>query len=885
MLHPARPLRATYRLQINRTFTLADARGIVPYLQRLGVSHAYTSPLLAARPGSMHGYDVVDPARVNPEIGGEAAFRGFIHELHAHGMGLVLDIVPNHMGTGSANPYWDDVLAHGRHSRYARWFDIDWMAGSTDGRGRVVVPVLADPLEVSIAKGDLSVKHDADRGALRLRYGEESFPLDARTLEVLSDEVAGDTGESQSLLREVIDRQHYRLTAWRRAPDEINYRRFFDVTDLVALRMEDPAVFAATHARVLDWVADGSVDGLRVDHVDGLLDPQGYLDRLRAEVTGRRGEGFPIVVEKILARGERLRRSWPVQGTTGYDALADIEDLFIEARGFAAIERSYRRMLRPGGRMPEFEQIAIDGKRRVLRGSLRGDVARLVDVLEPIAANHEALVIHGPGVDGAVLHADRDVLADAVIEAIACLPVYRTYRDPAGAAMTDDDVECVRIAFARAREREVARDDALDLLEDVLRSPVTTTDPVERDARRHFIARFQQTSGPAAAKGVEDTALYTYMPLVSRNEVGSAPDRPLDDAVARFHRANGERATHWPLGFVCTNTHDAKRSADVRARLDVLSEMPEAWWERVHRWRTLNHPHRVMLGRRSAPDPNTEYLLYQVLVGIWPLGLDADELPDEGTIDRLTERVDSYMKKAGKEGKSRTSWVEPVTEFESATSRFVRAALRSPPFLSDFAQFASRVVLPALWGSLARIAVHLTVPGTPDTYQGDELWCFALVDPDNRRPVDYARRARMLESLAGEPMSAGSIETRDDGRIKMHLVHALLRARRDRPTLFAGGDYLPIAATGTHSSHVIAFARLHADGAALVVVPRFAASLVGGRGAPLGPEVWTDTTVPLPDTLAGRRWRSVLTGRQLGPTRSLAVGDLLAEWPVAVLIG
>jgi (1->4)-alpha-D-glucan 1-alpha-D-glucosylmutase len=375
------------------------------------------------------------------------------------------------------------------------------------------------------------------------------------------------------------------------------------------------------------------------------------------------------------------------------------------------------------------------------------------------------------------------------------------------------------------------------------------------------------------------------MPLVSRNEVGGGPDRPLVDALARFHRANEARAARWPVGLVCTNTHDAKRSADVRARIDVLSEMPEVWWERVRRWRTLNHPHRVALGRRSAPDPNTEYLFYQVLLGIWPPGLPGDALPDQSVLDRLAERVDAYMVKAGREGKSRTSWVEPVGDFEEATGRFVREVLRSPPFLRDFAQFATRALRPALWGSLARVALHLTIPGTPDTYQGDELWCFALVDPDNRRPIDYEVRERLLESLAGESTSGASIDPPEDSGTKLQLVHALLRARRDRPSLFAAGDYVAIEATGTHASHVIAFARAHGEDAALVVVPRFAGSLVGGREAPIGSDLWTDTTIPLPRALSGRRWRSALTGGEVGPAPTLRVGDLLAERPVGVLFG
>jgi malto-oligosyltrehalose synthase len=882
-MRPVSPLRATYRLQLHKDFSLDAAREIVPYLARLGVSHAYVSPILAARPGSTHGYDVVDPARVNPELGGEASLRGFVDALHGHDMGLLLDIVPNHMGTGSANPYWQDVLARGRQSRFAHWFDIDWHATGDDGPERIVLPVLGDEIEAVVERGELAVIRGTD-GVLALVHHDKAFPLSPETLARLDSEIRPDAPESRSRIREIADAQHYRLAFWKDGPDAINYRRFFDVDDLVALRMEDPDVFTATHDRILGWVADGTVDGLRIDHIDGLLDPAAYLERLRSEVTQRRGPGFPILVEKILSPGERLRSSWPVQGTTGYETLNDIEDLFIDPAGFESLERAYRRLLRSSGTPPTFEQVAIDGKLRILGGALRADVSRLARLLEPIAAEREALVMHGPGIDGGVIEVDRQLLAEGIVELIACLPVYRTYLT-GDHRRAPEDVEVLDHAFARVRQRGVARAEVVDLLGDLFRSAAPSGDPAHDQARRRFILRFQQASGPATAKGVEDTALYTYMPLVSRNEVGGAPDRPLADAARRFDEGCRERATRWPFALVCTNTHDTKRSADVRARLDVLAEMPDVWWERVRRWRSLNRDHHITLGRRAAPDPNTEYLFYQILLGVWPIGLRDLALPAPEVLAEIHHRVDAYMLKAGKEGKSRTSWTEPVTAFEDATKRFVHAALfRSPTFLQDFAQFAIRVIRPGLWNALSRVTLHLTAPGTPDIYQGDEIWKLALVDPDNRRPVDYAVRDRMLAAVADRPISAGAVERPEDGRIKLHLLHSLLRTRREHPALFADGDYLPFSAEGTHHRHVVAFARLHGDEAALVVAPRLAGSLVDGRGPPIGNQVWTDTTLPLPKALATRQWRSALTGAEVPATPALRIGDLCAELPVAVLV-
>jgi (1->4)-alpha-D-glucan 1-alpha-D-glucosylmutase len=487
---------------------------------------------------------------------------------------------------------------------------------------------------------------------------------------------------------------------------------------------------------------------------------------------------------------------------------------------------------------------------------------------------------------------DEEALRDGIIELIACLPVYRTYIDGGDGQVPEEDVKVLEHAFTRARERGIASADALDLLSDVLRPAGPVDDPADRAARQLFIRRFQQTSGPATAKGVEDTGLYLYMPLVSRNEVGGSPDRRLEVAVPTLHEANEIRARHWPRNLVCSNTHDTKRSADVRARLDVLAAMPNQWLQGVRRWRMLNKASRVSIGRRSAPDFNTEYLFYQTLLGVWPHECEEGEYPKGDEMEALHKRVEAYMLKAVKEGKSRSSWTDPDEKFEAALKNFIHTTIfRSPTFLTDFAQIATRTTRPGFWNALTRTMLHLTVPGVPDIYQGGELFNFALVDPDNRRPVDYGTRREMLDELASRAIEDEALIGRliahpSTGGAKMHVFRTVLRARRENFELFAEGDYVRLPAEGTESRHVISFARTHADAAAIVVVPRLPASLTGGEVAPISAGVWGDTAVSLPPALAGRTWTCAITGRSVraGGERGLAVGEILATFPVALLV-
>ena len=897
----ARPLRATYRVQLTKDFGFAAARAIVPYLARLGISHLYASPVLAARPGSTHGYDVVDPLRASPELGGEDALRSLVDALHAQGMGLILDVVPNHMGTGEHNAYWDDVLAKGRASRYAAWFDVDWDVPDARLEGRILLPVLGDTLDTVLEKGELSVVRAG--AGWRLKYYDATFPVAAGSIEEGADPTTLDaTG-----LAELIDRQHYRLAFWRRAAAALDYRRFFDINDLVALRQEDPAVFGATHARILEWVADGTLDGIRIDHIDGLKDPLGYLERLRAEVGRRLGPDaaarFPIFVEKIISPGERLRGEWPVEGTTGYEALNDLEALFMDPAGVRAIERAYRRSvgLPEGG--DGFPELAHAGKLEILRGPLAPDVGRLV---------RQAATLGLRDASGAAI-AEDDV-REAVVALIAALPVYRTYVDGRRAPPPDEDLALIDRMLERMLARAPRRDgpvaDAARAICDVLRLAPDGAGKGRPADALDFALRFQQTSGPATAKGVEDTALYRYVPLASRNEVGGDPGEPADDPVERLHAANAERAARWPRALVCTTTHDTKRSADTRARLDVLSELPDEWAAAVGRWRAMNARHLGSAGGGAAPDPNTEYLVYQTILGVWPAGSAPGPLPDEEALAGIRDRVREYALKAAREAKARTSWTDPDEAFEGALGAFVEALLdpaRSEAFLGHLAGVAARVARHGAWNSAARTLVHLTAPGTPDIYRGDEALLLALVDPDNRRPVDFDARRAELEAV--ERALAGPREERagwlreiaatpEDGRLKTYILRCALEMRRRAPDLYGAGTYSPLAIEGA-ARHAFAFARTSGARASVTVVARLtlASGVTESAAAPAQHPVWgivhsrDNSRLRLPVVGRGPNdaWVDALTGRRVTPgpdgRLDVAVADILHDLPVALLTG
>ncbi len=942
------PIRATYRLQLSSAFRLDDARAIVPYLAKLGISHIYASPVLRSRPGSTHGYDVVDPTRLDPELGSDASWDALVAELRAHDMGLVLDIVPNHMGVGADNPFWDDLFANGPASRYASWFDIDWNAPARGLKGRVLIPILGTELESAIDKGEFRVALTG--GRYRLEYFEHSFPLDPATIpsvlalatSALPAEVPVEDGyeltsillalaalpprlttrrsliekrqkEAPELLRRLetlvarssgvhralesaaraftsgdgatarvaalLGAQVYALVYWRRAAHEINYRRFFDINELVALRMEDPAVFGATHRRIIQWLKNGQIDGLRIDHVDGLRNPRDYFDRLNAAIQQvAPGAAVPLFVEKILSGRERLRAEWNVAGTTGYEFLAQLDAICIDPAGRAEIEKTYRSFL--GIRRPEldFHEVATRGKAFILRGSLASDVQRLARFLAPIARD-----------DARTESLTRAQLSEGIVQLIAHLPVYRTYIQAGALALDEDDRAALERAFASAGSLALMRAPLLALLQEVFlgdRSSLGEDQRAEHDA---FVLRFQQVSGPATAKGIEDTALYRYSPLLSLNEVGADPAGELGDAVAYFHDANIERSLRRPATMLATSTHDTKRSADVRSRLDVLSEIPREWAKQLATWERAHRPLKTRVDDRLAPDAHTEYVLYQTLIGMWPM-----QRASNGERRDLCERAIAFAQKSAREAKGRTSWTDVNEECERALSAFIRALFARPEFLRELEAFVARVAPAGVWNAVARTVLHLTAPGFPDIYQGDELWNYSLVDPDNRRPIDYALRNQMISmSPTGDITQAAitqSFANSGNDSFKLAILRATLRARADHAPLFAHGSYHPLAAHGPLGPHVVAFERRSAPSApsdaAIIVVPRLSYALAPN---PTG-ELWRDTELHLPAPLAATQWRCAISSRELlfpQPSATnvrVPLAEILAVAPVAVLL-
>lgn len=938
-----RPLLATYRLQVHKEFPLEQARKIVPYLERLGISHMYSSPQLRARSGSTHGYDVVDPLTLNPEIGTENDRRSLVDTLHGVGMGLILDIVPNHMGVGKENPYWQNVLMHGPSSVYACWFDIDWGAGRAIARTRVLLPVLGKELTEAVDAGEIGVARED--GSFRITYFDNWFPVDPATIsDILNHDIAhvrsalGDDDPDLREFDEIVDglssmpprwsteegsreerrrrsdatkqrlsalldraiifREHvaratktfaagaeghrrlktllgmqaYELAFWQHAAKRINYRRFFDISDLAGLKVEDPGVFADTHRLVLEWIADGSLDGVRVDHIDGLFDPLGYLERVRAMADSLTvaGADFPIFVEKILSPGERLRETWPVQGTTGYEFLNDLTAVFVSPAGSQSLDETFREQLKLTDRHMNFASVAYEGKMRVLAGSLRPDVLRVARAMKPLTKGFADARSLGSAVE------------KSVVAFVASLPVYRTYIDDRSVQAHPDDATVIERSLDDIRERKNSPDEVRERMRELFLSG----DSADRDARMQAIGRLQQLSGPATAKGIEDTALYRYIPLASLNEVGSAPDRNLTTGVTDFHRTSRLRAEKWPLNLLCTNTHDTKRSADVRSRLHVLAEIPEEWAGAIGKWRRAHASLRTTLGRRAAPDAVTEYLLYQTLVGLWPLGgkrQGADE------IESIRKRVEAYMIKAAREAKSRTSWTNPDQEFEAALKAFLAAILEEGrSFGAELTALVSKIARPGMWNALSRLVLHLTAPGTPDIYQGDELWNFSLVDPDNRRPVDYEERDRTLAELEkrfgdGDRIDTSAVkdmlQRAEDGRLKLYLTWRVLHARRNHAEVFRG-SYEPIEAPGSTGEHVVAFVREGGGRRAVTIASRLPVTLTGSTDAPTG-AVWRDGSLKLP---AGN-WRCVISGIEVTSAgEPIPLGTLLGALPVGLFI-
>jgi (1->4)-alpha-D-glucan 1-alpha-D-glucosylmutase len=821
--------RATYRLQLQPDFGFDAAAAACAYLADLGISHVYASPYLQAAPGSTHGYDVTDPRSVNVELGGTAGRARFIDALRENHLGQVLDIVPNHMAIVAKNPWWWDVLENGPGSRYARFFDVDWDTNDPWSNSRVLLPVLADHYGKELESGKFSVAHD--ERAFTIRYGDQRFPIAPGSLETVlgscapSEQALADLNADMERLDALLEAQHYRLAAWSTARGDLDYRRFFDVTSLAGLRTEDGAVFDATHELIVGWLADGTLDGLRVDHPDGLRDPKTYLDRLRAA-----GSRAWIVVEKILARDESLPRDWPVDGTTGYDFMTLVGQLYVDPGSEAPLTALYREF-NPAEQ--DYMQVAYEARQQVLSEVLAPELVRVAE-----------LFLHAAHRQRTLRDYTRAEVRSVLRETICAFPVYRTYVRADGGVVAEGDVAVLEHALRTATARRPDLSPELfDFVRDILLLRIAG--PEEAEA----VMRFQQLTGPVMAKGLEDTAFYRYNRLVSLNEVGGDPGH-FGVTLDEFYAACGRAADETPGSMLAGTTHDTKRSEDVRARIALLSELPHEWAVTVRAWSALNADRRAA---GSVPvDGNTEYLIYQTLVGTWPIS---------------AERLGDYLRKAIREAKQATSWTNPDEAYESAVLGFAEACLGDSEFVGSLEGFVTRLTPYWQVSALAQLLLRLTAPGVPDIYQGSELWALSLVDPDNRRPVDFQVRRELLRR-ARDLDAPSAITELDSGLAKTWLLARTLRVRAEQPAAFGrGAGFVPLRGTGEQADKAVAFVR--GDRVA-VVVPRLVVRL---------DRDWKDTTLDLPPGI----WRDAFTQATVrGGWIRLA--DLLASFPMALLI-
>ncbi len=867
----ASPPRATMRMQFHKAFPFERGASLAPYLKALGVSHLYSSPILTARAGSNHGYDVVDPTTVNPELGGEDGFRALVAALRAEGLGMIVDIVPNHMAVGGDNEWWLDVLAYGPGSRFGHFFDIDWEPADPALHGKVLLPTLGMTYGEALKSGELTITREGKRGGLTLRYADHLFPLrpqDRYEIEEAGLEAYDATSEDgRARLHALLEKQNWRLAHWMVAGDEINWRRFFDVNELAGLRMADPAVFEATHAKLLDLYAEGLIDGFRVDHVDGLMDPGGYCRRLREHLDARQPERpgdlarqrAYLVVEKILGPGEPLPDDWAIDGASGYDFMDDVSALLHDPSGEEPLGALWAEI---SGRPADFHVEEEAARREILDRSFSAQLDQAAEALHRVAR-----------LDYETRDTSRAAIRRALVELLAHFPAYRTY-----ANATDGRTEADRPIFARAMEKaraSILPADApvLDLLDGWLGGQAGAPEE-QRPLRDKAIRRFQQLSAPVAAKAVEDTAFYRYGRLLSRTDVGFDV-ATFSISPKTFHEKMAAKRANFPNAMLTTATHDHKRGEDVRARLAVLSEIPDEWAAALERWSQMSAP----LRSGDAPGAADASILFQTLVGAWPVDLSPDDA--EGC-KAFAERVAGWQTKALREAKLATDWSAPNEAYEGAAHALLMGVMTGPDARTraDVAAFAERIAAAGASNGLVQTLLRLTVPGVPDSYQGTEFWDLSLVDPDNRRPVDYEARRAALDR--GETVVDASTHWRD-GAVKQALMAAVLRERNRRPRLFAEGDYLPLAIKGPDADSIVAFARtLHDEALVVVAVLRPIRALSSHDGMIADTKLLQDNSIALPQSIAALQMTDPLSGRKISMKPLMGLETFLSL-PVGLL--
>ncbi|MCW0328731.1 malto-oligosyltrehalose synthase [Pantoea ananatis] len=836
---------ATYRIQFRNGMTFDRAAALVPYLKKMGISHLYASPIFTATRDSTHGYDVTDVNEIDPAIGGRAGFDRLVSTLKQAGLGLIIDIVPNHMAASLENGWWHDVLEHGKDSRYANYFDIDWSR-------RLTLPFLGDDIDTVLENGDLAVKRDPQTGKPALAYFESYYPLTPESWQGREEAVL--QLRSKAGLEALHQQQPWRLMSWRDAARDLSYRRFFEVTGLVGVRVEDPTVFRDAHRLILELVHSGAVDGLRVDHVDGLADPKGYLTQLRREA----GEACYITVEKILGEGEQIPSDWPISGTTGYEFIAALSHVLVNNHSLDALRQACESV---SGQVVQMDDELRKAKCLMADRNFAGEFSRLMDLASAIA-------------EGEHIAVDPERLRSALRELLVAFPVYRTYGNAHG--LPANDQQRLQAVADGVRASEHAPDShMLDFLLQIMQGDVASQSTALANS---FRTRFQQLTGPLMAKSIEDTLFYRQNSALALNEVGAEPLQT-QFSPQQFHHEMATRLTRQPDALSASSTHDTKRGEDARARLYTLTEAPQRWAENVARWRELNRQAVGALEDGPAPEPSVEWMLYQALAGVWPPTLDPR---DSAGLDALAERFAGYVEKALREAKLRTDWTENNTAYEQAVLGYARHLLSpaNQPFLQDFVEALQPFIHAGLVNSLSQRVIKLTAPGVPDVYQGSEALDFSLVDPDNRREPDYA----VLEAMLGSATTAlpGSHDSWLSGQVNQLATLALLNLRRDRPELFARGTYLPLTAEGAQSDRLLAFARTQGSEAIIVVTSRRVFDAQLNLEAPPATH-WAATGILLPDELAHRRYRNVLSGETITLTDRISLETLNNYWALALL--